>query len=102
MTRIAAAFCFLTILACGPARAAKPAWVQMTTLGAQVRVVTTEATCPTLKVDSRNLAMSLRAAPSDAFANRVCQVTPEAAKVAQRRMKTLRAELHDQVLTAWT
>ena len=81
MTRIAAAFCFLTILACGPARAAKPAWVQMTTLGAQVRVVTTEATCPTLKVDSRNLAMSLRAAPSDAFANRVCQVLlPKGAK----------------------
>ncbi|HEX7759189.1 MAG TPA: metallophosphoesterase [Caulobacteraceae bacterium] len=58
----------------GMARAAETpsAWVEVTGTGAQVRAVTSEATCPVLRVDGRRRVMAERAGPSDAFPNRVC------------------------------
>jgi hypothetical protein len=51
--------------------AATPAWVEMTGSGAEVRVVA-DGPCPSLHVDGQAVAMVERAAPTEAFANRVC------------------------------
>lgn len=57
------------------ARAASPiAWVQMTADGAEARLVTPAADCPTVRVDGRPRAMIERAGPTELFPNRVCGV----------------------------
>lgn len=58
-----------------PAAAQAPlaAWVEMTGAGAQVRAVSEGDACPALSVDGRSHAMTLRAGPSEAFANRICE-----------------------------
>lgn len=58
-----------------PAAAKAPlaAWVELTGVGAQVRAVTQGEACPALSVDGKSRAMTLRAAPDEAFANRVCE-----------------------------
>lgn len=76
----------------GMARAAETpsAWVEVTGTGAQARAVTSEAACPTLRVDGRRHVMVERAGPTDAFPNRVC---------AARLPRGVRAvSLHGQAL----
>jgi hypothetical protein len=51
------------------------AWVQVTAEGAQARLVTTAADCPVIRVDGAPQAMAQRAAPTEAFPNRVCEAT---------------------------
>jgi hypothetical protein len=74
----------LLVLGLSPAAAAAPiAWVQMTADGAQVRAVADGGDCPRLKTDGKSRRMSLRAAPDEAFANRICQAPlPKGAKRA--------------------
>jgi hypothetical protein len=55
-----------------PTVAAPVAWVQMTAAGAEARLVTDAAACPTIRVDGAPRAMTERAGPSQAFPNRVC------------------------------
>jgi hypothetical protein len=59
--------------AVGPRRAATTAWVEMVAGGAQARAVTDADVCPPLVVDGRARPMTQRAAPSEAFPNRVCE-----------------------------
>ena len=59
-------------LAVGAVAARPAAWVQMVDGGAQVRLVTEAARCPTIRIDGRVAAMTQRAAPTADFANRVC------------------------------
>lgn len=81
-----AAFLLLCgLLGASTAVAATPlaAWVEMTGAGAQVRAVSEAETCPTLEVDGEAHAMTLRAGPDAAFANRICQAPlPRGAKIA--------------------
>jgi hypothetical protein len=56
----------------GSARAAPIAWVQMTETGAEARLVTGQGACPPILVDGRARPTIQRAAPSEAFPNRVC------------------------------
>ena len=52
---------------------AAPAWVEMTGVGAEARVVTTTAAaCPKLTIEGRRVAMRPRAAPTADFPDRVC------------------------------
>jgi hypothetical protein len=51
------------------------AWVQVTAEGAQARLVTAAADCPVIRVDGAPRAMAQRAAPTEAFPNRVCEAT---------------------------
>jgi len=53
------------------ARAAAPAWVEMTGPHAEARLVA-DGPCPTIRIDGSARSMRERAGPSDAFANRVC------------------------------
>jgi hypothetical protein len=74
MRNTAAAVAALLCLA--SSAVAKPplaAWVEMTGAGAQVRAVTEAAACPALSVDGKARPMTLRAPPSEAFANRICE-----------------------------
>jgi hypothetical protein len=83
MQRFAAILIALALA--GPALARTPAtaWVQLSGEGAQVRAITDASACPVLTVDGNARAMSLRAAPDEAFANRVCEaVLPHGAKRA--------------------
>lgn len=57
------------------ARAPTAAWVEMTGTGAQVRAVADGARCPLLRVDGKARRMNLRAAPDEAFPQRLCQAT---------------------------
>lgn len=49
-------------------------WVELTATGQEIRAVTAAAMCPNVSVDGRSLAMTERAAPDAAFANRVCEI----------------------------
>ena len=73
--RLTAAALLTAFCLAAPAAARPPlaAWVEMTGAGAQVRAVTEEAACPALSVDGKARPMTLRAAPSEAFANRICE-----------------------------
>ncbi|HLZ75157.1 metallophosphoesterase [Phenylobacterium sp.] len=72
--RITAAALVSWLCLAGPAAAAPlAAWVQMTGAGAQVRAVAEGEACPVLEVDGKAARMTLRAAPSEAFANSVCE-----------------------------
>jgi hypothetical protein len=69
----------VAFLAGPPAAAAAPArgpalvaWVQYAERGAEARLVTEAPACPAIRVDGRSQPMRERAAPSPAFANRVC------------------------------
>lgn len=55
------------------ASAATTAWVQMVAGGAQARAVTDALACPRLMSDGRSRPMRERAAPNEAFPNRVCE-----------------------------
>jgi hypothetical protein len=55
------------------AGAASPAWVEMTATGAEARLVSDAATCPSIVIDGETHPMSERAAPSEGFPNRVCE-----------------------------
>ena len=58
----------------GQANAAVTAWVQINGGNrAQARAVTDADACPVLTVDGRARPMTERAAPSEAFANRICE-----------------------------
>ena len=72
---IAAASLAVSLIAMGDqASAAVTAWVQMVADSrAEARAITDADACPTLIVDDRARPMKERAAPSEAFANRVCQ-----------------------------
>jgi hypothetical protein len=65
----------LTALTGGESAGAAPlaAWVQMTGAEAQARAIVDGPTCPTLRVDGARFPMRQRAAPDDAFDNRVCE-----------------------------
>jgi len=78
---LAALFALVTPgLACAAPLAA---WVELTGDGAQVRAVSDGSACPTLTVDGKTSPMALRAAPDEAFPNRVCQAPlPPAARSA--------------------
>jgi hypothetical protein len=52
--------------------AATVAWVQMAAGGAEIRLVTSAAACPSVRVDGVKRATRQRAGPGDAFPNRVC------------------------------
>lgn len=68
-------------LAAPAAAAPLTAWVEVTGQGAQVRAVATGPACPALWVDGKPRRMRERAAPDEAFANRVCEaVLPRAAR----------------------
>lgn len=54
------------------------AWVELTGEGQQVRVVADSGHCPTLELDGRPTAMSLRAPAGGAFPVAVCQLTAPA------------------------
>jgi hypothetical protein len=56
----------------GPAWAGPVAWVEMTGRGAEARLVTDAASCPTISINGRRRAMHERAAPSQTFPNREC------------------------------
>jgi hypothetical protein len=68
----------------GAAAAAPPiAWVQMIGDGPQVRAIVDAGACPTLSVDGRSKAMTLRAGSDAAFANAICQASlPKGARQA--------------------
>jgi len=57
-----------------PARADQRAWVEMTGAGAQARVETTDAHCPSAELDGRSIPMQLRAGPDAAFPVTMCQL----------------------------
>ena len=60
-------------LAAAPASAAPlAAWVEMTSGGAELRLVTAATACPTATVDGAPRPMTERAGPDEAFDNRVC------------------------------
>ncbi|MGA0602012.1 metallophosphoesterase family protein [Caulobacter sp. KR2-114] len=76
MRRLAGAILSL-ILGAVAGRAAQAAeaptvWVEVTGRGTEVRAVTAEAACPAITVDGHRRRMTERAAPTDAFANRIC------------------------------
>lgn len=75
------------LLAAPAAAAPLAAWVQVDGRRAEVRAVTDQAACPTLQVDGRPARMEQRAAPSEAFPNRVC-----AWRVAGPATKSIRLE----------
>ncbi|WP_297692928.1 metallophosphoesterase [Phenylobacterium sp.] len=58
--------------AAAPAAAAPVAWVELTPQGAEARAIVDGAGCPTLRADGKAIAMRTRAAPGEAFPNRVC------------------------------
>jgi Calcineurin-like phosphoesterase len=62
----------LGALALTGSAAATVAWVQMVAGGAEIRLVTSAAACPTAKVDGAERPTRERAGPGEAFANRVC------------------------------
>jgi len=70
-TRVALALAFGVLASAGRA-AAVVAWVQMTGAGAEVRLVTQAAACPSVEVDGAARPTRQRAGPDEAFANRVC------------------------------
>src|SRR5207253_7005058 len=82
LTRFVAALAMLWTMLSGPAAAQSVAWVQMTAGGAEVRLVTDAAECPTARVDGAARAMAERAGPGEAFPGRVCAA---ALKPAHRR-----------------
>ncbi|HZZ86983.1 MAG TPA: hypothetical protein VFE13_01490, partial [Caulobacteraceae bacterium] len=49
------------------------AWVQITALGAEARLVTATQVCPAISLDGKATQMALRAGPSADFPLRVCQ-----------------------------
>ena len=57
-----------------PQRAGPVAWVELTGDGQQIRAVTGAATCPTVLIDGRSLAMTPRAAPDAAFPAPICEI----------------------------
>ena len=59
-------------LALAGSAAATVAWVQMVAGGAEIRLVTSAAACPTVKIDGAERSTRERAGPGEAFANRVC------------------------------
>jgi len=63
----------LDLLAADAVMAASESWVQMTATGAQARLVTQAASCPEILIDGRARTMNERAAPTEAFPDRVCQ-----------------------------
>jgi hypothetical protein len=68
----------LAIMIAAPARSSAgpvAAWVQMIAAGAQARVVTMSPTCPVARVDGAARSMAERAGPSQAFPDRVCELT---------------------------
>ena len=68
----ALAAALFALLVSAPALAAPTAWVQYAASGrAEVRLVT-DGACPALRVDGKRLRTHERAAPTEAFANRVC------------------------------
>ncbi len=71
----AAAFALTLVAGAPPARAATTAWVQMTAGGARARAVTDAGACPRIVVDGRSRRMKERAAPSEAFPNRICEAS---------------------------
>ena len=64
----------LAVLLCvfGASFADASTWVQMTPGGAEIRVVTSAAKCPTARIGGRAVALTERAGPTEAFPNRVC------------------------------
>ncbi|THD61449.1 metallophosphoesterase [Phenylobacterium sp.] len=85
MRRTAAILFVLGVMGLPAVVAAAPAaaWVQMTGAGAEVRAVSDGSACPALDVDGKPRAMSLRAGPDEAFANRICEAPlPKGAKHA--------------------
>ncbi|MBV9511419.1 MAG: metallophosphoesterase [Caulobacteraceae bacterium] len=82
----AAALAGLCVFVAGPARAEQRpeqhleqhpelrAWVEMTKAGAQVRVETADAHCPTVQLDGRATDMKLRADPEPGFNLSVCEL----------------------------
>jgi Calcineurin-like phosphoesterase len=75
----------------GPAHAGDAyEWVQISSDGVEARAITQEPECPRARIDGRETAMSLRAAPSAAFPVRVCAVKiPAGAKEAAIRDRPL-------------
>ena len=49
------------------------AWIQYGPRGAEIRAATQAIACPTARVDGKDLALTLRAAPDAAFPIRLCQ-----------------------------
>jgi hypothetical protein len=62
----------LALSAPAPAPAAPVAWVQMVAGGAEVRLITAAAVCPTIRVDGAARATRQRSGPVEAFPNQVC------------------------------
>src|ERR1700735_5672005 len=72
------------------ARADQRAWVELTANGAQARVETTDARCPSLDIDGRMTPMQLRAGPDGAFPTNLCQLEiPAGAKRANLGLQSL-------------
>ena len=60
------------LLGCPASAAAAAPWVEMTPVGAEVRLVTTAPECPAATIDGRSVVLIQRAGPTLAFANRIC------------------------------
>jgi Calcineurin-like phosphoesterase len=83
--RLAAAAMLMALGLASPAMAKPPltAWVQMTGAGAEVRAVAEGEACPVLTIDGKARPMALRAAPDEAFPNRICEAAlPHGARAA--------------------
>ena len=72
MKRSPVVACALVAMSLVATTARAAAWVEMTPDGAEVRLVTDAPKCPAVGVGGRALAMTERAGPGEAFANRVC------------------------------
>ncbi|HEY7851414.1 MAG TPA: metallophosphoesterase [Caulobacteraceae bacterium] len=83
MSSISARLASLVLFAAGGASSAPLAWVQMTGAGAEARVVTEAPACPVIAIDGRRRRMAERAAPTEAFPNRICSAAlpPRAGRV---------------------
>jgi Calcineurin-like phosphoesterase len=70
------------VLTATTANAADSVWVQATSTGYEARLVTSAASCPTLRTDKGDAAMTLRAAATDTFPLVCAAALPANAKSA--------------------